>query len=153
MKDALSTSVVLALLVFTFAACSSAPTQTLDEVESKAVDLVGPRWELISFQSAEGKNMTLPANELYTLRFQTNKELSGRAADCDPYFASYDARDDGAISVGGVSSSLILCGVDSSIPAYFEAIGNVGQYELAGDDLRLGFGGQGVLTYRKGSLE
>ena len=155
MKYFFRITAVFFLFGFAFVACSSDSTLNLDGFDSKAADLIGSQWELISFRSDEGKNLTIPADAAYTLRFETSNELSGRAADCNPYFAPYQARDGGVLSVGRVSSSFVLCAVASPMTAYFEAIGSASSYATAEDQLRLGFGDRGVLTYRKaaGSME
>ena len=105
MKHLLKITTAVFLLGFTHASCNSDSTLFLDSFDGKATDLIGRQWELISFHSAEGKTVTIPADKLYTLHFETTSALRGRAADCNDYFASYEAEDDGAISLGRLSSS------------------------------------------------
>lgn len=124
-------------------------TQARGNPTSIAADLIGTQWELVSFQLTPGGAFEPLHGERYSLIFESKKKLIGRAADCDDYSAKYRARDGGRVSVRQISSSFVLCAVQSSIPAYFNALASVTNFELVDDELHLRIQVHTVLKYRR----
>jgi len=137
------------LVPFLAVLCScSLPLDPLNGSTSTPRDLLGPVWELVSFQTSGGRILELHSWEIYHVTFESVSRFNGRA-DCNTIFGNYDAEQAGIISVRSVGTTYVGCREGSHDSEYVHAFASAKAYERQGDYLKVGFGRHGVLLYKK----
>jgi heat shock protein HslJ len=138
----------LTVSLFAILCACSTPVDPIDGSSSSPTDLLGPVWELVSFQPSRGVIEKLPSGQDYYVLFKSDGTFSGRA-DCNSIFGKYRAEQEGIISVGSIGTTYVLCPEESHLDEYLDALRRSTGYEQSGDHLRLSFGKRGVLRYIK----
>ena len=88
------------------------------------------------------------ADEPFTLSFETDGELYGRA-DCLDYDGTYISRGLGALSVRNLYSDGGTCGRNSIEDLYLDVLSDAVSYRIRGDELTLSArGGDALYFYR-----
>ena len=137
---------------FLFSSCDGSGTRPADGSNSTAAQLVGPTWKLVTLHDGSGDRLSLNEGETYTIKFEPGKALGG-TADCNSYFANYNAEDDGQLHVNSIGSTRAYCGEGSHDKTYIEAVRTAMEYEVSSDRLRIGFEGYGVLIFEHTEAE
>ena len=84
---------------------------------------------------------TLTADDPYTISFETDGRLSGRA-DCNGYSGTFEEPREGTLDIYEIRSSGASCGRQSMEDRYFEVLSGAVSYRVRGDDL--------IITSRNG---
>ncbi|MFB3131011.1 MAG: META domain-containing protein [Rhodothermales bacterium] len=79
-------------------------------------------------------NRTLTADDPYTITFQTDGRLEGRA-DCNGYNGTYEEPREGILSIREIRSIGNACGGPSLEDRYFEVLSSAVSYRVRGDNL------------------
>ncbi len=113
---------------------------------SKADDLIGPTWQLVDFQTREGHGHEFEIMRRYTVQFHSdgNFEVTGA---CNTGFGNYQARNGGSINISKLGHSQAGCHESEGI--YFRTLIKVKFFKVSRNQLKLGFGEQGVLLYHR----
>jgi heat shock protein HslJ len=133
---------VLPLLLFTIALGSVACDDNDNPVGP--TEIRGVTWKLESIERPGTAPITVPNPELYTVRFESNGNLSVRA-DCNTCGGRYTL-EGSSLSIGNVACTLIACPVPGLDTTFTSVLGNVrtatisgGQLVITGIDFTLRF--------------
>jgi heat shock protein HslJ len=147
MKTILQFIILGAISLSQFLSCNSS-TSSINPENSKAINLLGHKWELYSFRSENGSIINLNPDETYEIVFAQNDTLSG-IADCNSYHCEFTAKDGGNIKIDLIHMTEIYCGEESHDDKYYDALRSTSVYEVNSIMLKLGFGTKGVLQFIK----
>ena len=95
--------------------------------------LVGTEWHLIQLG---GRNIRTEADR-FTVRFAEDGKLSG-VGSCNRLMGSYETKDDRALKIGPVATTMMLCPSDSELEqALGKALESTDHYDMDGPMLLL----------------
>lgn len=125
----------LILLAFVLQACIIVVDPDEDDDFFDHYDLSGSRWqlELIVFG---GRSHGITDGGEYTLRFDRNGNLSGRA-DCNSYGGEYRFSRSNTLSILDFYATEVACERTSLENEYFDNLLDVVSYHIRGDELEL----------------
>ncbi len=130
-------SVAIVMLVSCTAATQFNATAISAEVT--AAELAGSSWKVLGFNPGARDRVNIINGSTVTVNFDVDGKLTGKAG-CNSYFTSYTI-DGETISIGLVGATRMACGAPEGIMdqevRFFEALGQVSNYELVGDELSL----------------
>ncbi|HUU76538.1 MAG TPA: META domain-containing protein [Methanoregulaceae archaeon] len=148
----------LVVLMLAFTGCTTQPppeqpattptptqefTPVSTTVETPAppqVMLTGVTWYLVSFDNGILAAENVITGTEITSVFGEDAKLTG-SGGCNNYFASYETGESGAIGIGTIGSTLMICqtptGIDNQEQMYFAMLGGVESYSIDGELLKL----------------
>jgi heat shock protein HslJ len=142
----LFTVCIFSLLLFV--TCEKSTTGINPE-NSKVEDLLEHEWSLYLVRSDDGNMMQINSQDIFSINFAQNDTLGG-VVDCNTYGSEYSARDGGEIKIGPIIfMTKVYCGEESFDDKYMNALIDVEVYEVDGKILKLGYGSEGILYFKK----
>lgn len=105
-----------------------------DVFDDHPYHLDGTRWKLEII--THGRHSYTPAGQTYSLFFESEDELSGRA-DCNVYGGSYTEHRGKELTIRELHSTEIACGEDSFDALFLDDLYNTDAYEQDGDALTI----------------
>lgn len=150
-KIAFLVTLVLAAIL---AACASQPETVIPTpIEPTAapenVDLENTSWKLVSFGQGDVETPVIEGSNL-TLTFEPEGEMGGEGG-CNSYGGSYQIEGQ-EITFEEIASTLRACAEDvlnQQEMDFLQALNQVDRFDLAGDNLTLFYGEQGVLNFTR----
>jgi len=106
-------------------------------------------WRLVAIQRPGAAEEPVAPEPAYTIEFGADGRFAGRAY-CNRYAGAYQQPEPGRLTIAPTfAATLAACPPPSIADEFMRAIGAVTRYELRGDQLRLSFGADGVLTFTR----
>jgi heat shock protein HslJ len=126
------------------AACNSAATPT----QTNLIQGIVWQWTSLTNQST-GDKTTVPNPENYTIAFNANGTLTGKA-DCNTFNGTYSQQNGFSIKLG--ASTMAFCGEASLDQQYLQLLGNVaaGGPDGAGNLALENAGGEQRMLFKNG---
>ena len=120
----------------------------VDEEEAGNNRLGGSSWQLMSITSLDGKLITPPTGEGYTIAFDNDGRFNGQA-DCNRYGGEYTVQSGDLLKLERGLSTLAACAPPSSANDFMNVMNAVTAFEITGDNLKLTTASGGALEFRK----
>lgn len=140
-------------MLFQFVSCDLLPS-----TEDRQIDVLAEtEWDLTTWTSADTSITQSDSLDNYDITFISEDSLRG-AAICNSYVGSYKAFNGGRIQVNDLTIAIGQCISSSSNSAiqthqqaseYIQVLDSVDNYEINNSRLRLEFGKNGNLVYKR----
>ena len=124
-------------------------TVGINPENSNVEDLLNHEWELYLVRSEDGSKNQINSQDIFNINFAPNDTLAG-IVDCNSYASGYTAKDGGEIQIGPViAMTEVYCGEESFDEKFMNSLLAAKVYEVDSQILKLGYGSEGILYFRK----